>query len=85
MLRRICKICGLETVKELTVEGPKFHCKTCNDYPMFEELDMDPHCAECGDLLEVHVKCGTGFFCNRCRGLKSRKHIVWREKPSENA
>jgi len=82
MLRRICKICGRETIPELTPEGRKFLCEICNDYPMFDELDMEPHCPECGDRLEVHVKCGTGFFCNQCRCLKSRKQIDWREKSS---
>jgi hypothetical protein len=80
MLRRICKICGRETIPELTPEGRKFLCEICNDYPMYDELDMEPHCPECGEQLEVHVKCGTGFFCNKCRCLKSRKNIDWREK-----
>lgn len=79
MRRRICKVCGLETITELSSEGPKYFCKDCNDYPMVDELDMDPHCPDCGDQVEMHVKCGTGFFCNKCRRLLSSKSIAWKE------
>ncbi len=82
MLRRICKICGRETSKELSVEGPKFFCKTCKDYPQYVELDMDPHCPQCGDLIEECVKCGTGYFCNRCKRLFARKELAWQDKVS---
>lgn len=82
MRRRVCRTCGRETVKELTAEGPKFFCKTCNGYPSYDEFDEDPHCPQCGDPVEVCVKCASGFFCNRCGCLLSRKDIVWREKES---
>lgn len=80
MIRRICRDCGSELTTELTPEGPRYFCKQCAGYPLFDAFDMNPYCPGCGDELQVCGKCVSGFFCNRCKGLVSRKKIVWKEK-----
>lgn len=80
MIRRLCKICGSEMLKELTPEGPRFFCRTCNAYTSYEEYDMEPYCPKCGERLQVCGKCVSGFFCRQCGGLVSRKKIVWKER-----
>jgi hypothetical protein len=79
MIRRICRACGSEMVKELTPHGPKFFCKDCTDYSLYDEFDMEPYCPACGEQLQVCGKCVSGFFCNRCKGIVSRKTIVWKD------
>lgn len=85
MIRRICLECGSEMLKELTSEGAKFFCVSCDRYSLYEEFDMDPFCHICGDKLQVCSKCTQGFFCNTCNALVSRKKIVWKEKLKESA
>lgn len=80
MIRRICRNCGSEMIKELTPEGPRFFCKSCNGYTTYDEFDMDPFCPECGEQLQVCGKCVSGYFCKRCNELISRKKIVWKGK-----
>jgi len=80
MLRRICRECGSEMLKELTPEGPRFFCTSCDRHSPYDEFDMDPFCPVCGDKLEVCSKCTQGFFCSTCNGFVSRKKIVWKEK-----
>jgi len=80
MIRRICRNCGSEMIKELTPEGPRFFCKSCNGYTPYDEFDMDPFCPECGEQLQVCGKCVSGFFCNRCGFIVSRKKIMWKGK-----
>ncbi|MDK2848952.1 MAG: hypothetical protein PWP34_2305 [Desulfuromonadales bacterium] len=80
MIRRICRNCGSEMVKELTSEGPKFFCETCSDYSPYDAFDMDPFCPECDEMLQFCGKCSSGFFCNRCGCILSRKHIVWKNR-----
>jgi hypothetical protein len=79
MIRRLCRNCGYEMIKELTLEGPRFFCKGCDGYTPFDEFDMEPYCPKCGDALQVCGKCVSGFFCNRCGLIVSRKTIVWKE------
>jgi len=80
MLRRICRECGSEMMKELTRDGEKFFCASCDSYSPYDEFDMEPFCPVCSDKLQVCTKCTQGFFCNTCNGLVSRKKIVWKEK-----
>ncbi len=80
MIRRICRECGSEMTKELTPEGARFFCDKCESYAAYDEFDMDPYCPECGAMLQVCSKCSTGYFCNKCNDLVSRKKIVWKEK-----
>jgi predicted RNA-binding Zn-ribbon protein involved in translation (DUF1610 family) len=67
-------------IKELTSEGARFFCKSCESYTLYDEFDMEPYCPECGEKLQVCSKCSQGFFCNKCNGLVSRKKIVWKNK-----
>jgi formamidopyrimidine-DNA glycosylase len=80
MIRRMCKHCGSEMIKELAPEGAVFFCKTCDGYTPYDALNMDPFCPQCGGPIEVCGKCSSGYFCNRCGCLLSRKFIVWKEK-----
>ncbi len=80
MIRRICRECGSEMTKELTSDGARFLCNNCERYTAYDEFDMDPVCPECGAMLQVCSKCSTGYFCNKCNDLISRKKIVWNEK-----
>ena len=80
MIRRICRECGFEMIKELTPEGARFFCNKCEIYTPYDEFDMDPYCPECGAMLQVCSKCSQGFFCNKCNDLISRKKIVWKKK-----
>lgn len=80
MIRRICRECGLEMIKELTPDGPKFSCEQCGDNALFDEYEMEPYCPVCNDKLQFCAKCSQGFFCKTCNGLVSRKKIVWKEK-----
>ena len=80
MIRRICRECGAEMTTELTSDGPRFFCKNCDGYTLFDEYDMDPYCPVCSEKLQVCSKCSQGFFCNKCNGLVSRKKIVWKVK-----
>jgi len=79
MIRRLCRACGLEMIKELTPEGPRFSCKNCDGSTLFDEYDMDPYCPVCSEKLQVCSKCSQGFFCKNCGGLVSRRKIVWKE------
>lgn len=80
MIRRICRQCGSEIAKELTPEGPRFFCESCDGDPPYDEFEMDPHCPECVGKLQVFTKCAQGFFCSQCKGLVSSKKIIWKEK-----
>jgi hypothetical protein len=80
MIRRICRECGSEMIKELTPAGARFFCKKCESYNPYDEFDMDPYCPACGEKLQFCATCSQGFFCNTCNGLVSRKMIVWKEK-----
>ena len=79
MLRRTCRECGYEMVKELAPEGAKFFCKGCDAYTLYDEADMEPFCPECGEILQFCSRCGQGYFCNKCNSLISSKKIVWRK------
>jgi hypothetical protein len=79
MIRRICRECGSEMSKELTSEGTVFFCRICERSTPYDEFDMEPHCPECGALLQVCSKCGTGYFCSKCNNLVSSKKIVWKK------
>ncbi|MRR57556.1 MAG: hypothetical protein EG824_05010 [Deltaproteobacteria bacterium] len=79
MIRRLCRECGSEMIKELTPDGPGFFCKSCEGYTRFDEVDMEPYCPVCSDRLQFCSKCSQGYFCNTCNGLVSRKKIVWKE------
>jgi len=80
MIRRICRECGSEMIKELTPDGARFFCKTCDCFTLYDEYDMDPFCPECGEILQFCGKCGQGFFCNTCNILVSSKKILWKNK-----
>jgi len=80
MIRRLCRECGSEMVKELTPDGPRFFCKSCERYTHFDEFDMEPYCPVCDEKLQFCSKCSQGFFCNKCNELVSRKKILWKEK-----
>lgn len=79
MLRRICKHCGVDMVKELTAEGARFFCKACNDYTPYDEYDCEPFCPDCDGAIEVCTKCSQAYFCNKCGALVSRTKIIWKE------
>jgi hypothetical protein len=79
MIRRICRECGCEMIKEHTQDGTRFFCKSCDGYSRYDEFDMDPYCPECGEKLQFCAKCGQGYFCNKCNGLVSSKKIDWRK------
>lgn len=78
MIRRICRICGTEMIKELTPDGARFFCKSCDSYTLYDEFDMEPYCPDCGEKLQYCSKCSQGFFCNKCNGLVSREKIAWK-------
>jgi len=83
MLRRICRDCGREMVKELTPEGPRFTCQSDDEHRHYDELDMEPCCPVCGEQLEFCAKCAQGFFCNCCKMMVSSKKIEWKAQPQE--
>lgn len=78
MKRRLCRECGHEMLKELTPDGTRFFCETCEIYGLYDEFDMEPFCPDCGTKLQFCSKCSQGYFCTACGGLVSRKKIVWK-------
>lgn len=77
MKRRLCRECGHEMLKELTPEGSRFFCKSCESYGLYDEIDMEPYCPVCGTKLQFCSKCSQAYFCSTCGGLVSSKKIVW--------
>ena len=80
MIKRICSECGSEMSKDLAPEGGKFFCKKCDAFSLYDEVDMDGYCPECGEKVLICSNCSAGFFCNKCNDLISSKKVVWKRK-----
>lgn len=78
MLKRICRECGAEMTREQGAEGVTIVCRSCHRETPFDEVQMEPHCPDCGEKISVCSKCCKGFFCGRCNSLKSSRRIVWK-------
>ena len=79
MIRKICRECAAEMTRKYPPEGVTIFCKACDRATAFDEVEMDPFCPECGEIVIVYSKCGEGYFCNKCNSLKSSKKVVWKK------
>lgn len=78
MLKRLCRACGFEMRKDISQEGTGFFCEKCDAVTQFDEVEMEPHCPECGEKIVVCKTCSQGFFCERCNDMKSSKKVIWK-------
>ena len=79
MLKKFCRECGAEMTRKYLAEGVTIFCEACDSAGAYDEIEMEPYCPDCGEMVTVYAKCGEGYFCNKCNSLKSSKKIIWKE------
>ena len=79
MKQRVCRTCGSVLKEKVTEKGQDFFCAKCEVFPEFDEVEMEPHCPDCGvPISHVFTCCQLAFFCSKCEAQKTNSKIVWK-------